>query len=117
MNIEQMVAELRRERDRITQAIAAIEALAGSGAPLPGPSRTGAAVPRGGARISAAGRRRIAEAARRRWANIKAAKAGKPAKAAPAAPGRRMGAAARKRLSELAKARWAKRKKEGKTRL
>ena len=114
MNIEQMVAELRRERDRITQAIAAMEALTGGGAPIVSPSRAGAKAPKGGARISAAGRKRIAEAARRRWAKIKAAKAGK---AAPAAPGRRMSPAARKRLSELAKARWAKRKKEGKTRL
>lgn len=117
MNIEQMVAELRRERDRITQAIEAMEALTGSGAPSVSLSRPGAVAPRGGARISAAGRKRIAEAARRRWAKIKAAKVAKPAKPAKSAPARRMSPAARRRLSELAKARWAKRKKEGKTRL
>jgi hypothetical protein len=108
MDTAQIIAELRSERDRLDQAIAALEGLAGA------PGRAVATMPSvakpaaGRRRISAAGRKRIAEAAKRRWAKVKAAHA---------APSRHLSAGARKRLSELAKARWAKRKREGKTRL
>ncbi len=66
MNIDRIVAELKAERDRVDQAIAALE---GSKA---GVSRNGRR--RGGKRrLSAEGRSRIADAARRRWAKFRAA--------------------------------------------
>ena len=63
-------------------------------------------------RISAAGRKAIAAAAKARWAAIKAKKA-KPVKEAK----RKLSAAGRAALSAAAKARWAKVKKAGKSRL
>ncbi len=63
-------------------------------------------------KMSAAGRKAIAAAAKARWAKINASKA-KPAKKAR----RKLTAAAKARLSALAKARWAKAKKAGRTRL
>lgn len=134
MDSTSILAELRAERDRIDQAIAAIEGLnstgnhtARRGRP---PAITAQAAPkqaRVGRRISAAGRKRIAEAARAMWARRKKAAAATKImgtkKAAPAkksaakkvAPARHMSTATRKRLSELAKARWAARKAAAKT--
>jgi hypothetical protein len=57
--------------------------------------------------MSAAGRKRISEATKARWAKWR--KAAAPAK--KAAPTRHMSAATKKRLSLLAKKRWAVRKK------
>jgi hypothetical protein len=61
--------------------------------------------------LSAVGRRRIAEAARARWAKIRAAK-GQSAPAAPSNGGetqkRTMSPAARKKIAAAARARWAK---------
>ncbi len=76
---------------------------------------SGNAVVRGrtGRRMSAAGRARIAAAARARWAKYRG---GKPAKAG-ARRRRKLSPAARKRLAALAKARWAKAKAAGKSRL
>jgi hypothetical protein len=53
MHIDQIVADLRAERDRIDQAITALD----------GTERR-----RGRRRISAAGRKRISEAMKKRWA-------------------------------------------------
>jgi hypothetical protein len=62
-----------------------------------------AAKPEAGRKVSAAGRKRMAEAQRKRWA------AKKQASAAPEAqkPKRKMSAAGRKRISEASKRRWA----------
>jgi hypothetical protein len=65
MTIQQIIAHLRGERDRLNQAIAVLEAGATSGKGRRGGPR----------RISAAGRRRISEAMKRRWAARKKAKA------------------------------------------
>jgi len=63
--------------------------------------------------MSAAGRARIAAAARARWAKFRnGAKAAKPAKATRKK--KRFNAAARAKLSAAAKARWAKAKAAGK---
>jgi hypothetical protein len=107
MDFAQLIADLRSERDRVQQAIDALEALAGTGTAV-GTTPKASRPASGPRRMSVAARRRISEAAKKRWANVKGRKA---------APTRGMSAAARKRLSALAKARWAKRKKEGKTRL
>ena len=57
-------------------------------------------------KMSAAGRAKIAAAAKARWAKVKAAKSG--AKAKPAKKKFTMSAAARAKISAAAKARWAK---------
>jgi hypothetical protein len=63
--------------------------------------------------LSAAGRKAIVSAAKKRWALIKSSKAAKAAVSAVAAPAKRkpMTAAQKKALSVKMKAAWAKRKK------
>ena len=78
-----------------------------------GGSSVGRGGPRGGRRqMSAEGRRRIAEAARARWAKVRAGKgvsAKTTSRAAGATKGRRtMSAAARAKIAAAARARWAK---------
>lgn len=63
-------------------------------------------------KMSAAGRARIAAAARARWAKLRGTAPAKTSK-----PKRQMSAAARARLSALAKARWKKAKAAGKATL
>jgi hypothetical protein len=68
MNTERILSELRSERDRLNQAIAAIEGITSDGARRQ--PRTGAKrVRRGG--ISAAGRKRLSMLMKRRWAQGK----------------------------------------------
>jgi hypothetical protein len=74
----------------------------------------GAAAPRKRRKMSAAGRRKIAAAARARWAKIRGRKsAAKPVKKAR----RKMSAAARAKIAASARARWRKAKAAGKKRL
>ena len=112
MNINQISTDLTAERNRIDQAIAALEGASPRlGRPLK--SSTGKRT------MSASARARISAAQKARWAKKK----GKPAttKAAPAkkaTSGRKpMSPAARKKLSAMAKARWAAAKKAGATTL
>jgi hypothetical protein len=72
--------------------------------------------PKGKRRMSAAGRRAIAAAARARWAKYRG-KAGKKAKPAARKKDRRSSPAVRAKLAAAAKARWAKARAEGKTTL
>jgi hypothetical protein len=60
-------------------------------------------------KVSAAGRKRMAEAQRKRWAAAKkqSGAAPKAAKAEAKKPKRKMSAAGRKRISEATKKRWA----------
>ncbi len=70
--------------------------------------------------MSAAGRAKIAAAAKARWAKIKAAKPASAAKVAVKAPAKKKGgmsAAGRAKIAAAAKARWAKVKAAGKTSL
>jgi hypothetical protein len=112
MDTQQILSDLRAELGRIEQAISALEALDGSAPPEPPQSKVisfefGANKKSGRGRgISAAGRARIAAAARARWAKLKAAKAAKRAKA-----GRRISAEGRKRIAEAARKRWAAQRK------
>jgi hypothetical protein len=55
--------------------------------------------------VSPAGRRRMAEAQRRRWAEVHKAN-GTPATKAPAKTKRKMSAAGRKRIAEATRKRW-----------
>jgi hypothetical protein len=77
-------------------------------------STDGAAAPRKRRKMSAAGRRKIAAAARARWAKVKGRKsAAKPVKKAR----RKMSAAARAKIAAAARARWRKAKAAGKNSL
>jgi hypothetical protein len=61
MNVSAVLAELKQERNRLNLAIAALEGINGSGPRLRGKGRT----------MSVAGRARIVEAQRKRWAKFK----------------------------------------------
>jgi hypothetical protein len=108
MDINQIVSALTDERNRIDQAIAALE---GSSPRRGRPAKAGS----GTRTMSAAARKRISAAMRLRWAQ----RLGKsvPTKAATSAKkaGARkpMRPAARKKLSALVRARWAEAKKKG----
>ncbi|SRR6266567_2807656 len=129
MDTAQILFELRAERDRINAAIAALEALGGSGfSPAKTAKPTAASVTptqsstTGRRTMSPAARRKIAAAQRARWAAQK--KPTKPTasikqvatkKAAAKTATKKsskggMTAAGRKRLSEALKARWAAKK-------
>ncbi len=99
MDTNRILAELRAERQRIDQAITALESLNHTH-----PSTRTAASPKR-RHMSAAGRKAISDAAKAMWAERKK----------KTRPRRHMSAATRKRLSELAKQRWAERKKKAKT--
>jgi len=91
------------QKKRIDAQIAELrEALTGNGA-------RGVAAPepvRRRGKMSAAARRRIAEAQRKRWAAMKGG-SGQPITAEGAKPKRRISAAGRKRILEALKKRWA----------
>ena len=100
MNLQKIVAELRAERDRLDQAIAALSSVSTQprrGRPLKAVQTSARPKRR---RMSAAGRARIAAAQRARWAKAKPVQAAKP--------GRRMSRAARKMIAAAQRARWAK---------
>ena len=111
MDIQTIVSDLKAERNRINQAISALEGLT-STAPRRG--RPPKAAMTGGKRrrMSAAARQRISEAMKQRWAKWKGKSAPKQAKARPkkTTVRRPMSAAAKKKLSALMKARWAAKK-------
>lgn len=107
MPIEQIVALLVAERNRLD---AAIRALQGPAKRRGRPSKvSGAAVPPAAPmarrrKMSAAGRKAIADASRKRWAAIKA---GKASSARVVERKRNLTAAARKAMADAAKKRWA----------
>ena len=112
MDTTRILTDLRAERDRIDQAINAIEALNGKAVRNAATLQKGS-TPRvnqptkrqAGARpaISAAGRKRISEAAKKMWAKRREQAAFRPRRA--------MSVATKRKLSQAAKARWAERKK------
>ncbi len=99
MDTNRILAELRAERQRLDQAISALESLDHAGV---SPRRTTSPKRR---HMSAAGRKAISDAAKAMWVERKK----------KARPRRHMSAATRKRLSELAKQRWAQRKKKARS--
>lgn len=74
MNIQSMLSDLRNERQRLDQAITALEALNGVGAHSAGKRNPVVTIQaatqkrRGRRRMSAAGRKRISEMMKARWA-------------------------------------------------
>lgn len=80
MQIEQIVAALIAERDRLSRAIDALKGSSEEGKTRPGAARKAGAAGPGTPlprrrRLSAAARKAISEAAKRRWAAVKATKA------------------------------------------
>jgi hypothetical protein len=117
MDTRTILADLKAELNRITQAIAALEMLDGT-APATTPAAIAAPKRGGRRRMSAAGRKRISEATKARWAARRkqatpgAAKSVAAKPATKAASGRRkMSPAARKKIAEAQRARWAAQKK------
>lgn len=90
MDIKRMLADLQAERDRIDQAIGALQSLEGAGGSAAAPARRGR--PPGRPRKSASATAAPQNGRRRRR--------------------RTMSPAARKRISEMMKLRWAERKKK-----
>jgi hypothetical protein len=107
---------LELQRERVDAQIAEVRRMLRS---QPEPATEGAepAAPRK-RRMSAAGRKRIADAARKRWAALRESRTAPEAvKAAPKTaaaktPKRKVGAAARKRMAESQKRRWAEARKK-----
>jgi len=121
LDINEIVAELTAERNRIDQAIVALEGSYSSSRPRrgrPPKAQSPQSAPHKRT-MSADARKRIGLAMKRAWAKRK----GKSAPTKAAAPAKKaaarkpMSPAARKKLSALAKARWAARKKAGATSL
>ena len=118
MDLQQIVTELESQRDRISQAIAALE----NDAPrngvrrAAGPAKAGTTQRSGG--ITPEGRRRLSRAMKRRWAAKRAATGTSKRSAAAlraTAPAKKRGgltAAGRKRLSDMMKKRWEERRKK-----
>ena len=106
MDLDKIIAELKREREKISRAIATL--LEGSGVSAKGPTRKAARKRKGS--MTPEGRRRLSLAMKRRWAKRRA----KGLSPKAAVPKRRGGltAAGRKRLSEAMKKRWAERKRK-----
>jgi hypothetical protein len=102
MDITSILTELRDQRDRIQQAIDALERTTNTTATG---KRRG---PKPGRRMSADARRRIGLAMKKRWAERKGTKATSPTKKARKGG---ISAAARKQQSERMKARWAAKRK------
>jgi hypothetical protein len=110
VDIQSLLSDLKAERDRIHQAISAIEGLFSPSAARrgrPPKAKLAAAAPGNKPRgMSPAARKRISEAMKKRWAASKVT----------AAPKRKpMSPTARKRLSEMMKKRWAEQKRTAKT--
>jgi hypothetical protein len=72
MDIQALVSDLKVERNRIDQAISALEGLTSSSPPRRGrPPRTKTPVPTAGKKrrgLTAAARKRISDAMKKRWA-------------------------------------------------
>jgi hypothetical protein len=99
MDAHKILAELRSERSRIDQAISALESLDGTG-----PARVPAArtPKRRRHRMTTAGRKKLSDMMKARWAQRRKSKA----------PTRHMSAASRRRISRMMKKRWAERKRK-----
>jgi hypothetical protein len=104
-------ADLKERIDALSAELSALlqgggGAATSTSAPGPGRGRRG-----GRRQMSEEGRRRIADAARARWARERASKGGSTSSAATTPTGRKrrtMSPAARKKIAEAARARWAR---------
>jgi hypothetical protein len=102
--IAEMVKELRQERDRLHQAIAALAPLAGTS--KTSLARSGASRPR--RTLSAAARRKVSLAQKARWAKLRAENSAKGQPGTTNAGKRTLSTAGLARIRAANKARWAK---------
>ncbi|HUA86732.1 MAG TPA: hypothetical protein VMB85_22905 [Bryobacteraceae bacterium] len=116
MDTRQIVALLIAERDRLSRAIEALQGSSRRRGQRPAVASTNAAPAAAPVkpavkkrRISAAGRKAIAGAARRRWAAVRGKKAEGNQAEGSAAPSE--DEQFKRRMSEVMKASWAKRKR------
>ena len=124
MDTAQILADLRAQRNRIDDAITALEALNGT-KPLGKPAATldvNQASPTVRRTMSLAARKNIAAAQKARWAAKKRsakpvadAKQATPKKAATKTAKRVISAESRKKMAEAQQKRWAKKKKAAKS--
>lgn len=101
-----IITQLERQKTAIEQALSALRNIDGIAETAPAPTSTGPAKRKGG--MTPAGRRRLSEALKKRWAAKKAA-ASSPA-AIPRKPVRRkvrFTPEGRRRLAEAMRRRWA----------
>jgi hypothetical protein len=115
LDLHSIVSELKSERDRIARAIAALENESIAGGVPAGRVSAAAKSPGRGGGLTPAGRRRLSESMKRRWAARRRAGIGSTKTTASAAPKKKGGgltAAGRKRLSEMMKKRWAEKKRQ-----
>jgi hypothetical protein len=98
-NLVEVLKELQSERDRLEQAIKALQSLVS----MNGQPKTGREATR--PRLSVAARRRIAAAQRARWARVRA---GKRVANFAKPRSRVVSIAARRKMAAAQKARWAK---------
>jgi hypothetical protein len=114
MATDHILALLVVERDKLTAAIEALQGPAATAIVRDRRVATAAPAASGKRKLSAAGRRAIVAGTKKRWADIKAAKAA--AAEAPAVAKKKTSpaqtAAFRKKMSERMKAAWAARKKK-----
>jgi hypothetical protein len=112
MDTRTILADLKTELNRLNQAIAALETLDGT-ATATSPAAKAAPKQSGSRGLTPAGRKRLSEMMKKRWAARRKA-AAKPA--AKKTTGRRtMSPAARKKIAEAQRKRWAAQKKKTKT--
>jgi len=116
MDIQGIVEQLKQERNRIDQAVAALVGLGFQTARRGRPPKTSQPVPSTAPKrrtMSASARAKIAAAQRARWAKQKGQAGPKKATAAKkkAAARKPMSAAMQKKLSAMMKARWVERKR------
>ena len=121
MDIQKIVGELRGEISRISQAIGLLEGVTPAkprvGRPLASVVGKARSASRGRG-LTPAGRRKLSEAMKRRWAQRRGATGATRASssaAAAAKPKKRGGItpAGRKRLAEAMRKRWAEKKRKG----
>jgi len=104
MNIKQIIADLKLQRDRIDQVIAAITSLNSTGHRRVGRSPRTTQKPR--RRMSTAARKKLSRLLKQRWAQGKMKPGAKRAQVSK--PVRMMSRAARKKIAAAQRARWAK---------
>jgi hypothetical protein len=112
LDLDKIVSELKSERDRIGRAISAL--LEGAGlASAARRTKAKAASPKRGKGITPAGRKRLSQAMKARWAARKSKPSSTSGATTPVRlkPRGGMSTAGRKRIAEAMRKRWAEKKK------
>jgi hypothetical protein len=112
LDFHQIVAELTAERDRIDQAISALQAVNSTEPRRAGRQPRAAEKPRRRGRMSDAARRKMSLLMKQRWAQGKMGKKASTTSARTSKPTHRISAAGRRRIAEATKRRWAEWRKK-----